>query len=283
MKLYVVMPVINCLELTKDAIDSIQTPCTVILIDNASDDGTARWGEQMHNQEMMYGKKLFYIRNNEKKSVAASWNQGIKKAFEDPECEYVAVLNNDIILHPKTLPHLMAFMDKTGYLMVTGDNVKDRMSVDSLLGLELPVPFTDFDTWEIEGWRAEGPDFSCFMICRETIRVIGWFDENYLGAYCEDQDYHARCSMARWHIGQHNDQNIPVERVHFKRLSTAPYYHFASETLKRNPQLRPEVQRMHGMNQSYYIRKFGAEHPAVMDRKGFMQPFGDATKNWRDW
>jgi glycosyltransferase involved in cell wall biosynthesis len=282
-KLYVVMPVINCLELTKAAIESIGSICTVILIDNGSTDGTPRWGEQMNNAEFMGGKTLKYIRNNEKKGVAASWNQGIKMAFEDPQCEYVAVLNNDIVLHPKTLEHLMRFMDKTGYLMVTGDNIKDRMSAMTLIDLELPEPFTDFDTWKIEGWRAEGPDFSCFMISRETIRVIGWFDENFLGAYCEDQDYHARLDRARRHIGEHNDQNIPVERIHFKRLSTAPYYHYASQTLARNAEIRQEVSAMHGRNQGHYIRKWGGEHPFVMDGGGFMQPFGDATKNWRDW
>lgn len=269
--------------MTKDAIESIGSPCNIILIDNASTDGTQRWAEGIQDQPFLGGKKIIYIRNDDRKGVAASWNQGIKLAFEDPECEYVAVLNNDIILHPKTIDHLMAFMDKTGYLMVTGDNVKDRMSVETLLKMELPEPFTDFDTWEIEGWRAEGPDFSCYMISRDTIRVIGWFDENFQGAYCEDQDYHARLDRARRHIKEHQDQDIDVKRVHFKRLSTAPYYHFASQTLVRNPELRHDVSVAHGQNQSYYIRKWGGEHPYVMDGGGFIQPFGDATKNWRDW
>lgn len=283
MKLYVVMPVINCLDLTKGAIESIQTKCTIILIDNGSTDATPRWGEMMHKQELTYEKRIFYIRNNEPKSVAASWNQGIKMAFEDPECEYVAVINNDVVLHPKTLPNLMAFIDKTGYLMVTGDNIKDRMSIQTMLQMELPMQFTEFDCAKIEDWRAEGPDFSCYLINRETIRVIGWFDENYIGAYCEDQDYHARCAMIRSHIEEHNDQGIPVDRVHFKRLSTAPYYHYASQTLVRNVELRHDVTMKHGKNQEYYIKKFGGDHPSVMDGVAFKQPFADASKSWRKW
>lgn len=283
MKLYCVIPVINCLELTKQAIDSIHTQCSVILIDNGSTDGTQEWGRNMHNQELTYGKKLIYIRNDIRKSVSESWNQGVKLAFEDPDCAYVAVLNNDIILHPKTLPHMMAFMNQTGYLMTTGDNVKDRMSIETMLQMELPMEYTDFDTWKISDWRAEGPDFSCFLINRETIRVIGWFDENYKGAYCEDQDYHARCSMARKHIEKHNDHNIDPNRVHFKRLSTAPYFHFASQTFARVVEVRHEGSIQHGKNQSYYVQKFGGEHPAVMDGQGYEQPFADASKNWRDW
>jgi glycosyltransferase involved in cell wall biosynthesis len=283
MKLYVVMPTINCLELTQAAIESIGSMCKIILIDNGSTDGTPRWGEKMDGEQLLGRKSIKYVRNNERKSVSVVWNQGIRMAFEDPECEYVAVLNNDIVLHPKTLENLMRFMDKTGYLMVTGDNIKDKMSIDVMRQMELPMPFTDFDTWPIEGWRAEGPDFSCFMISRETIRVIGWFDENFEGAYCEDQDYHARCMMAREHIKKHNDQNIPVGRIHFKRLSTAPYYHYASQTLVRNPELRHDITIAHGRNQGYYLRKFGAEHPETMDGKGYQTPFGDATKSWRDW
>lgn len=281
MKLYVVMPVINCLDLTKDAIESIQTPSTIIVIDNASTDDTRQWCEMMNNQKMLFGKTLKYVRNDQAKGVAASWNQGIKIAFEDPECQYVSVLNNDIILHPKTLPHLMEFMDKTGYLMVTGDNIKDRMSVDVLRSMELPVPFTDYDCWDIDSWRAEGPDFSCFMINRETIRVIGWFDENFIGAYCEDQDYHARCAMARQHVHDHNDQGIEERRVHFKRLSTAPYYHYASQTIMRNQAQRAEISSKHGHNMTYYAQKFGGNHNDVMDGKGYKQPFGNAQLNWR--
>lgn len=285
MKLYVVMPVINCLDLTKQAIETIKSKfgARIILIDNASTDGTQRYGEGLNGETLLNSNELVYIRNDVRKSVAESWNQGIRKAFEDPECEYVAVLNNDIVLHPKTLDHLIEFMDKTGYLMVTGDNIKDRMSIDTLLKLELPVPYTDWDLQPINDWRAEGPDFSCFMINRMTIEVIGWFDEHYERAYCEDQDYHARCKMARDHIKEHNDQNIDVKRVHFKRLPTAPYYHFASQTIVKNVDLRKDVAISHGKNQEYYVRKFGASHPEVMDGNGFKTPFGNAALNWRDW
>lgn len=283
MKLFCIIPVINCLELTKAAIDSIHSPCTIILIDNNSDDGTREWGERMDGQVMTHGKKLKYIRNDVRLSVAASWNQGIKLAFEDAECEYVAVLNNDIILHPKTLEHLMAYMDKTGYLMVTGDNIKDRMSPETMIQMELPVPYTDFDLWPIEGWRSEGPDFSCFLINRETIRIIGWFDEKFEGAYCEDWDYHKRIQTAREHIEKHNDQNIKSSMAHAKRLSTAPYYHFASQTIIRNVELRTAISASHGRNQNYYLEKWGGDHPEVMDGGGNKTPFGRADMDWTDW
>lgn len=281
MKLYIVMPVVNCLNFTKEAIESIHTESRVILIDNGSIDDTPKFGATHSVDQMTYGKTLEYIRNDPAKSVSASWNQGIKRAFEDTNCQYVAVLNNDIILHPKTLNHLMAYMDKTGYLMVTGDNVKDRMSLQTMLTLELPVPFTDFDLWPIDSWRAEGPDFSCYMISRETIRVIGWFDENYQGAYCEDWDYHRRIRAAYLHAKTHNDQDINPEKIHAKRLTTAPYYHYASQTLTWNVDKRQSISTYHSFNKDYYTRKWGASHNEAMDGQGNITPFGDATKNWR--
>lgn len=293
MKLAIVMPVINCLELTKAAFESISLPVSwrFILIDQESNDGTERWGEiceslndDAHKLSNTFTYKGFtYIRNSPRLPLAAAWNQGVRKAFENPECEYVAIVNNDVIFHPKTFDHLMAFMDKTGYLLVSADNIKDRMSSEVMLQMELPEKFTDYDCQPINDWRAEGPDFSCFMINRKTIEVVGWFDENFLGAYCEDQDYHARINRAYRHAKNHNDQGIDPERIHAKRLSTAPYYHYASQTLVRNTPLRHDISTMHGRNQSYYLQKWGGEHPAVMDGHGNIQPFGDASKDWRCW
>lgn len=285
--IYIVMPVINNLQLTKDAFKSIVegevNDFGFILIDQASTDDTAEWGNAMQ-EFRLDGRyiRFIYVNFNPRIALAKAWNEGAKMAF-DKGATHVAILNNDIYLHKKTLLNLMQFMDKTGYLLVTGDNVKDRMSLDTMLRQELPMPYTDYDLQKIEGWRAEGPDFSCFMINEDTFNTIGLFDENYLGAYCEDQDYHVRINRAFKHISLHNDQGIDPNRVHAKRLSTAPYYHYASQTISTNHDLRPEIMTMHNRNQSYYLNKWGASHPDAMDGMGNVQPFGDATKNWRDW
>lgn len=282
------MPVINCLDLTKAAFESIHADFEIdfILIDQASDDGTEDWGLSMEGQSN-FGREhpvnFTYIRNNPRIPLAAAWNQGIDLALEDPECEHIAILNNDIVLHPKTLTNLMQFQDRTGYLLVTADNIKDRMSIDTLLRMELPLPYIDYDCQPINDWRAEGPDFSCFMISPDFVRVIGRIDENYLGAYCEDWDTHRRIRAAYMHAKEHNDQGIDPERIHAKRLSTAPYYHYASQTISRNLDLKGIVSAQHARNIAYYESKWGTTHNDAMDGLGNKQPFGDATKNWRDW
>lgn len=273
------MPVLNNLSFTQNAIASIESNVDyhVVLIDQASDDGTREWGKSKQSDNFTY------IENNPRISLAGAWNQGVRKALEDNDCKYIAILNNDIILHPKTLNHLMSFMDKTNYILVTADNIKDRMSIETMLQMELPMAFTDYDCEQINDWRAEGPDFSCFMVSRDFVDIIGWFDENYKGAYCEDWDTHVRIRRAYTHNRQHNDLNVPVERIHAKRLSTAPYYHFASQTIVNNSNIRVEISAQHARNQAYYASKWGGDHPYCMDDNGNVQPFGDATKNWRNW
>lgn len=279
MKLYIVMPVINCLDFTIEAYKSIKSSLwwEFILMDQDSNDGTNQWGHDM------VGDKFHYFLNSPRTSLAKAWNQGIRKAFEDPDCQYVNIANNDIVYHPKTLDNLVKFMDKSGYLLVTADNIASRMSKDTMLQMELPEPYTDYDLQKIEGWRAEGPDFSNFMINRKTIEVVGWFDEKFEGAYCEDWDFHKRIQVAREWAEKHNDQGIDPERIHAKRLSTAPYFHYASQTLKHNAPLRSSIATYHAKNLNRYLTKWGADHEKAMDGGGNKTPFGDASKNWRDW
>ena len=280
-KLFVIMLAVNAIDLSEDAYESVLeselpegTEWKFLIIDQDSEDDTRFWKEKHLETE--------YIRNVPRVSVAGAWNQGIKRGLEWG-ADHILVINNDIYLHHKTIKHLMAFMDETGYLMVTADNIQERMSLETMVQMELPVEFTDYDCAEIGDWRAEGPDFSCFMICPETISVIGYFDENFKGAYCEDQDYHVRMNRARVHAEKHNDQVVEADRIHARRLSTAPYMHFSSQTLVRNPKLRHDIAMQHGRNQNYFTRKWGTSHPSAMDGSGSIQPFGDARQNWRDW
>jgi GT2 family glycosyltransferase len=40
------------------------------------------------------------------------------------------------------------------------------------------------------------PDFSCFLIHKRVTDKVGWFDEEYTPAFCEDCDYHVRMHRA---------------------------------------------------------------------------------------
>jgi GT2 family glycosyltransferase len=122
--------------------------------------------------------------------------------------------------------------------MATGVNEQE--------GLEKPQDmlekYVEYDENETD---RQHPDFSCFMINKRTIDRIGWFDENFVIAYFEDSDFHARIALA----GE-------------KAISTtsAIYYHFCSKTVAENDYLKPIVKETFIGNKAYFIEKWGTEN-----------------------
>jgi GT2 family glycosyltransferase len=265
MKLHIVMVVLNCLDMTKAAVDSIKTkhPYSLHIVDQESTDGTKEWAEGKQN-----GKDFWYHRYSPKVALSEAWNRGIKESLSDPECEYIFIPNNDVIFHPTTIDNLIESIDETGYAMVTGENIAPRMSIDQMMAQEKHGD-KDFDMRPITSWMEEGPDFSCFMIKSGFTDQYGWFDENFYPAYCEDQDIHIRIIRAGGHA---------------KRISRAPYYHFASQTIAKNPGITGLVHEGHAKNLNYYREKWGGDHNNVLEGKlGYQTPFNDPTNDHRFW
>jgi GT2 family glycosyltransferase len=254
-KLYIVTPVVNCLYYTRNMVSSIRTsyPFKLIIVDNDSRDGTDRYCQD---------QQIECIRNVPRRGVSASWNQGIRRALADPECGYIFVPNNDVIFHEKTIDNLIRFLDKTDYLMATGNNCNGHIALEQLKDLN-PPDFDEHDLQPITNWREEGPDFSCFMITPKTIEKVGFFDENF-EAFCEDNDFHYRIWLAGGHA---------------RRISTAPYFHYGSMTLAENPGLGVSTAR----SMPYFLKKWGTTPEQCMDGRGFKTPFSDPNKTLKDW
>jgi GT2 family glycosyltransferase len=176
MSLAVVIPVLNCLEYTRQAIASIQFGAgdQLFVIDNGSTDGTP-----VEMEILQQRLPLIYIRHERNTGVAAAWNQGLKLAFQfghDP----VLVMNNDVVLAPDTVPALLRWHQKTG-------GIASAQSVAALHALSL------IDRRETFG---EPCDYSCFMISKAIVDKVGYFDEGYWPAYFEDLDYDCRAEQA---------------------------------------------------------------------------------------
>lgn len=73
---------------------------TVLIIDNASTDGTVEWIEK-HIIQNQTGKKEVLIKNEENRGYAGAHNQG----FEQCAAPYVLTLNPDAVLEPGFLEH----------------------------------------------------------------------------------------------------------------------------------------------------------------------------------
>lgn len=175
MELYIIMPTFNCVKYTQQTLGSIKTnlPCNVIIVDNASTDGTL----QLLNDLSKISNQII-IRNMKRISLSAAWNMGLKRAMQDSEFKYAYVLNNDLILEPYQLEVLVAFAkDHPEYVIMSGLNTRVWKKRPNEI---------------VEG----ACNFSAFFITKSCLEKVGLFDENFLGAYFEDNDYALRVKKA---------------------------------------------------------------------------------------
>lgn len=145
---YIICPVRNGLHLTRDAMKDFLAQdigdVQVFVINNASTDGTTQW---------LQTQPVHTIYNNPPKSVAASWNQGLRWVFgqkqacqanlNDPESlkgapvdifpggiywkgpEHALVVNNDVRLRPDTYRHLVE--DGGGFVTAVGTQDPEKI------------------------------------------------------------------------------------------------------------------------------------------------------------
>lgn len=154
--------------------------------------------------------------------VAASWNLGVKLS---PKARWWAFANSDLVYHPGDLERFAAY-------------------VDANPGVTL------------------FPDFTTFGVTPSAFDDIGWFDENFIPAYCEDNDFYYRAQLAQ----------VPLVG-----LPASPS-HTASATIRSDPHYRDENGRTYPQNVHYYRLKWGGE----MHGEVYQKPF-DTFDDIRRW
>ena len=97
--------------------------------------------------------------------------------------------------------------------------------------------------------------YHAFALHRRVIREVGWFDENYHPAYCEDNDFTWRCKQAGVQMCQ-----IPTVRDHV-----------GSATIKNDPDLRERNNLTYPRNVQYHMGKWGGsmgheKHPTPWNK-----------------
>lgn len=110
-----------------------------------------------------------YIRHKSPKGIAPGWNDGIKAA----KGKYIVVINDDITARP-------------GWL----ESMVEAFSIDGAMVSSCAVEHLPAGTG-IKECREWFPG-SCFMLTKETIDKVGYFDEDITPFYFEDADYWTR-------------------------------------------------------------------------------------------
>jgi len=207
MKLEIAFTMRNLLDISKAAIGSIRTRHKhyVFAVSDWSTDGTNEWLQDLAANTSNVYVELEPMTD----SLAGKWNIAARAAWA-LGCDAVLLCNNDIIFHPATIDALVDRMAEGDVGMVTAHNVRSYVSPEELSQVLVPENPTE----------SESPDFSCFLLDKDTWDKVGPFDEAFVPCYFEDNDYHYRMMQAG-----------------IKAITTtaAPYYHYGSKTQQSVP------------------------------------------------
>lgn len=258
-KILVIVPVLNLWDrYTRACLESVfanqpSVPMNVMLIDNASNDGTTEKAYAWRP-----GDPGFHIiRNEDNKGCGGGWNQGIEWGLAAGFTHFL-VLNNDTLIGPKTVEGLYQRLVQTDVPVL----LSSAVDVSGEVRAPEELLQSDHAVNNKVASEAPHPNFSCFMISKETVDKVGLFDEAFWPAYFEDNDYHRRLKLVA------GDASGVA-------TTTAVFYHFGSRT--QNEALgKPIVPgSKFEENRGYFARKWGGNPGSEI----FTNPFNDPSKD----
>jgi N-acetylglucosaminyl-diphospho-decaprenol L-rhamnosyltransferase len=216
----------ECLASVYRSFEGHGNTCEVIVVDNASTDGSGDMVAGDYPQARL-------MANRENMGFAAANNQGLAEASG----RYVVLLNPDTSLRGNALGTLLDFMDQTpsvgmaGPRLVFGDGsfqhsafefpslaqaffdffpVHHRLTESRLNGR---YPRSLYATGE--PFAVDHPLGACMMVRRGVIEQVGGLDEQFF-MYCEEVDWAMRIKQAGWGV-----YCVPAaEVVHYAGQST---------------------------------------------------------------
>ncbi len=190
----IIIPVMNNLEYTKQCLEALSLntayePYEVIIIDNASTDGTGEFLKCLEGNVKI-------ITNGENLGFARSCNQGAMAA----EGEFLVFLNNDTVPEPGWLDSMVSVADGNPDVAVVGSKLlypDDRvqhagvvfgcresgLSISHIYkGIEREHPAVNY-LREFNAVTA-----ACMLVKRNVFLALDMFDEGFLNGY-EDVDF----------------------------------------------------------------------------------------------
>ena len=229
---------LNTIEYTEEAINSIKHhtgyPYELIVVDNGSKDDSVNILKRLNKNKII--DKLVISKKN--LGFAGGNNLGLKEATGD----YVAFINNDVIVSPNWLGKLIKVLEddeKTGAVGPVSNNVG---------GIDFPqrVKFIN----EKEGIIEEIPRLSgfCVVFPKRVLNEIGNWDERFFPGFFEDDDMCIRLHEKGYKLKYCGDSFI-----HHKMQST-----FVKNDLNGN--------EIYKKNKERFEQKWKGKYPSVLDQ-----------------
>jgi GT2 family glycosyltransferase len=195
LKVSLVIPVLNKIEFTEQCLDRIwrNTDATleydVIVVDNASTDGTADWFADVTR----FPKPVTYVRNGRNLGFAGGNNAGARIA----RGEYLLFLNNDTLVQPGWLSEMLRLAESDSTIGIVG--IKQLFPYTNVIyhtgvvfapgGVPQHLyPHLDASLPHVNLQREyQAVNGACLLMTRSLFDACNGFDEAYLNGY-EDTD-----------------------------------------------------------------------------------------------
>ncbi len=189
MDLRIVIAVLNQLDYTRQCLQSLGRAGVptgnLVVIDNASTDGTREF--------LASQPGLRVISNETNRGCAPAWNQGVEAA-QSACCEWIVILNNDVVVAPGLREGLLGFAAQSRCDIVSPAMVEGDLDYD----------FDDFAAEYLRKMsravRRGVASGVCFMVHRNVFQTIGTFDEQLGQAGYEDEDLFRRARQAGFQL-----------------------------------------------------------------------------------
>lgn len=189
----------NQREYTKECLEAIARNTTenheIILVDNASSDGTPEWLEELATRNTNYR----LILNKENRGFAAGCNQGLAVAQGD----YIVLLNNDVVVTAEWLTGLFECYYLEPDTGIVGPVTNNASGIQGL-GMASYQSHVELEAFagELRKNRRYSRVLSrrlvgfCMLLSRRLYQEIGGLDEQFGTGNFEDDDFCLRASIA---------------------------------------------------------------------------------------
>ena len=193
----------------------------IVVVDNASQDNTPSQLQAWAAQDPEHRR---IVLNADNKGFGPAVNQGLALA----QGEYLAVLNNDIVVSPgwaRGLRRHLQTRPQLGMLCPITNNIGNEAQV-ALAGSTVPEVFQSAQAYTLRKTGQFLPlhvcAFFCVMMHRKTYEAVGPMDEQFVPGFFEDDDYCLRIKALGLELGCAEDVFVYHElSASFDKLKSA--------------------------------------------------------------
>jgi len=215
----------NSFRYTMECIKSIlaytKNKYELIIVDNASTDGTVQYLKSLENATL--------IINNSNRGFSGGCNQG----FREANGEYIVLLNNDTIVTEGWLSNLIKWLESDENIGIVGPRsnfVLPQQAVTKTPYKSMKEMQEFAAQWaEINSDKGFAVDYLsgfCMVFRKDLIKQIGGFDERFYPGYFEDTDFSIRTSIfgkKLWvandvYIHHHGSSSYKTKRKYHRKI-----------------------------------------------------------------